>query len=178
MQSMRGLQHETSVQAAQERSTTFSAASLAGQKRHRSDADAAAGPRSQISTVAGEVRFQRAISLPRTPTRLHASKIVDLESSSEPSEWSQRKIIAATPTSTVDPELSLNHPTYGLPLQLVQNLASLGIKQIYPWQKNCLKGPGLLKGEKNLVYCAPTGGGKSLVADCKPDPAAIGRHFR
>lgn len=168
MRSMRGLQHETSVQAAQERSTTFSAASVAGQKRHRSDADAAIEPRS-ISTAAGEVHFQRAISLPRTPTRLHASKVVSLESSTEPSEWSQRKTIAATPTSTVDPELSLNHPTYGLPPQLVQNLASLGIKQIYPWQKNCLKGPGLLTGEKNLVYCAPTGGGKSLVADCKLD---------
>ncbi|WYZ34801.1 hypothetical protein EsH8_I_001077 [Colletotrichum jinshuiense] len=36
---------------------------------------------------------------------------------------------------------------------------------MYPWQKACLRGPGLLSGEKNLVYSAPTGGGKSLVAD-------------
>jgi DNA polymerase theta len=52
---------------------------------------------------------------------------------------------------------------------MVDNLASLGIKQIYPWQKSCLRGPGLLTGEKNLVYCAPTGGGKSLVADGKTE---------
>ncbi|KAM0529895.1 hypothetical protein ACHAPS_000531 [Verticillium nonalfalfae] len=38
-------------------------------------------------------------------------------------------------------------------------------KTIYPWQKACLLGPGLLSGEKNLIYSAPTGGGKSLVAD-------------
>ncbi|KAL2161489.1 hypothetical protein VTH06DRAFT_8051 [Thermothelomyces fergusii] len=74
-------------------------------------------------------------------------------------------MFAATPTSTVDPLLSLSHPDYGLPEQLVENFAALGIKTIYPWQKQCLCGPGLLDGEKNLVYSAPTGGGKSLVAD-------------
>ncbi|KAF4781662.1 DEAD/DEAH box helicase [Colletotrichum scovillei] len=28
---------------------------------------------------------------------------------------------------------------------------------MYPWQKACLRGPGLLAGERNLVYSAPTG---------------------
>ncbi|KAI4149896.1 MAG: hypothetical protein L6R39_002399 [Caloplaca ligustica] len=41
----------------------------------------------------------------------------------------------------------------------------MGIRSIYPWQSSCLLGRGLLTGEKNLVYTAPTGGGKSLVAD-------------
>ncbi|KAL2142320.1 hypothetical protein VTI28DRAFT_1329 [Corynascus sepedonium] len=82
-----------------------------------------------------------------------------------PSEYSQRQIFAATPTSTVDPLLSLSHPAYGLPVKLVANFAALGIRTIYPWQKQCLLGPGLLDGEENLVYSAPTGGGKSLVAD-------------
>ncbi|KAL8738438.1 MAG: hypothetical protein Q9181_000752 [Wetmoreana brouardii] len=41
----------------------------------------------------------------------------------------------------------------------------MGIRNIYPWQSSCLLGRGLLSGEKNLVYTAPTGGGKSLVAD-------------
>ncbi|KAL1841295.1 hypothetical protein VTJ49DRAFT_7240 [Mycothermus thermophilus] len=85
--------------------------------------------------------------------------------SGEPSEYSQRQAWAATPTATIDPRLSLAHPGYGLPQKLVANLLSLCIKSIYPWQKACLLGPGLLNGERNLVYSAPTGGGKSLVAD-------------
>jgi DNA polymerase theta len=80
-------------------------------------------------------------------------------------EYSQRKAISATPSSSVDPRLSLSHPLYGLAPDLIANLSGLGIKNIYPWQKNCLLGPDLLTGEKNLVYSAPTGGGKSLVAD-------------
>ncbi|KAJ4401100.1 hypothetical protein N0V85_005599 [Neurospora sp. IMI 360204] len=82
-----------------------------------------------------------------------------------PSEYSQRRALPSTPTSTSDPFLSLSHPAYKLPKQLVANFTSLGIKSIYPWQKQCLLGPGLLSGAKNLVYSAPTGGGKSLVAD-------------
>jgi CRISPR/Cas system-associated endonuclease/helicase Cas3 len=85
--------------------------------------------------------------------------------SNEQSEYSQRKAWAATPTSTQDPYLSLDHPAYDLPPKIVENLFSMGIKSIYPWQKACLLGPGLLSGERNLVYSAPTGGGKSLVAD-------------
>ena len=44
-------------------------------------------------------------------------------------------------------------------------MASLGIKSIYPWQSDCLIRSGALGGEKNLVYTAPTGGGRSLIAD-------------
>ncbi|KAK3300942.1 uncharacterized protein B0H64DRAFT_27338 [Chaetomium fimeti] len=102
------------------------------------------------------------------PPRLAASRIEYADGSvirEQPSEYSQRQVFAATPTSTVDPLLSLLHPAYGLPAQLVANFAALGIKTIYPWQKQCLGGPGLLEGDRNLVYSAPTGGGKSLVAD-------------
>lgn len=61
--------------------------------------------------------------------------------------------------------LTLDNPCYGLPAALVANFASLGVKSIYPWQASCLLGQGLLTGERHLVYTAPTGGGKSLVAD-------------
>lgn len=81
------------------------------------------------------------------------------------SEYSQRKFLAATPGPADDPLLSLSHPRYGLPDSLVWNLSSLGINAIYPWQCNCLSGRNILAGTKNLVYTAPTGGGKSLVAD-------------
>lgn len=174
MKSMQGLLHETSLQAAQERQTTFATTSTVGQKRNFSSSNAAsnsasgAAPYNVPSTTNGTgVQFQRASSLPAVPAQLSASRIINLEETQGISEYSQRRIIAATPTSSYDPELTLAHPTYGLSPHLVRNFSSLGIKQIYPWQKSCLKGPGLLTGEANLVYCAPTGGGKSLVADCE-----------
>lgn len=81
------------------------------------------------------------------------------------SEYTQRKLLAATPGPAEDPLLSLSHPRYGLPDSLVQNFSALGINGIYPWQAACLSGRQILAGTKNLVYTAPTGGGKSLVAD-------------
>ncbi|KAL8774737.1 MAG: hypothetical protein Q9209_000676 [Squamulea sp. 1 TL-2023] len=78
---------------------------------------------------------------------------------------SQKTQHSWNPTSSLNPLLNLSHSRYGLPEPLIQNLASLGIEYIYPWQSSCLLGRGLLTGEKNLVYTAPTGGGKSLVAD-------------
>ncbi|KAM4054853.1 DEAD/DEAH box helicase [Hirsutella rhossiliensis] len=164
MKSMQGLLHKTSLQQAQERrQASLAPSSVAGHKRSWSNNDGDALSHSNPSH--GAVQFQRAISLPATPARLAASSIIHLSDAVAVSEYSQRKFIAATPTSSRDPELDLAHPFYDLPPQLVTNFASLGIKQIYPWQRNCLKGPGLLDGQKNLVYCAPTGGGKSLVAD-------------
>ncbi|KAH7162747.1 P-loop containing nucleoside triphosphate hydrolase protein [Dactylonectria estremocensis] len=162
MEGMRGLLHTTSVDAANDQRTIFAANPIVGVKRSWSNE---AGPSSKPSDSRSTVQFQRAISLPSAPPRFSASRIVDLQPSHGVSEYSQRRLIAATPTASCDPELLLSHPTYGLPKQLVDNFAALGIQQIYPWQKACLKGPGLLTGEKNLVYCAPTGGGKSLVAD-------------
>ncbi|KAK7226028.1 hypothetical protein V2G26_014031 [Clonostachys chloroleuca] len=165
MNSMQGILHKTSLTAANdERSTTFTTVtSHAGQKRSWSASDT---PSNQQGISRGPVQFKRASTASSVARRLSASPIVNLETPEEgPSEWTQRVAISATPTSDYDPELSLAHPLYGLPPRLVQNFASLGIKQIYPWQKNCLKGPQLLSGSKNLVYCAPTGGGKSLVAD-------------
>lgn len=107
------------------------------------------------------------IKPPSGPPPLTASIIeyADPVKARIPSEYSQRRALPSTPTSTSDSFFSLSHPVYKLPKQLVANFASLGIKSIYPWQKQCLLGPGLLSGDKNLVYSAPTGGGKSLVAD-------------
>lgn len=102
-------------------------------------------------------------------SRLRASEIREVgptnEGASKPSVYTQRVRLASTPGISQNPLLSLSHPSYGLPDTLVRNFAALGIKSIYPWQSSCLLGRGLLTGEKNLVYTAPTGGGKSLVAD-------------
>lgn len=183
MKSMQGLLHETTLQTAQGKqqaglSSAAPSSASAGQKRSWSSGDGgnshylnAGNPPKQGGPA---VQFQRAPSfIPGRPKRLNPSRIINCDSGDGDgegggiSEYSQRQAISATPTSTIDPELSLSHPTYDLPTQLVENFASRGIKQIYPWQKNCLKGPGLLDGKRNLVYCAPTGGGKSLIADCK-----------
>lgn len=99
--------------------------------------------------------------------RIEASKIYRLTSGPDISnnEQPSRQISVFTPGPSQNPLLSLSHARYGLPERLVRNFASLGINSIYPWQSSCLLGRGLLNGEKNLLYTAPTGGGKSLVAD-------------
>lgn len=167
MESMRGLLHKTSVQQAQEqRSMSKGLPSRAGRKRSLSEIGSRlySPPKSELQ---GAIQFQRTVSLPHGPARLSVSQITDSSGGHGIGEYSQRHQLGATPTSTQDPVLDLSHQAYGLPPQVVQNLAMLGIKEIYPWQKACLQGPNLLSGQKNLVYSAPTGGGKSLVADCR-----------
>ena len=99
--------------------------------------------------------------------RIEASRICSLTSDPDilNNQQPSRQRSASTPGPSQNPLLSLSHPRYALPERLVKNFASLGINSIYPWQSSCLLGRGLLDGEKNLVYTAPTGGGKSLVAD-------------
>ncbi|CAL5872916.1 uncharacterized protein PFLUO_LOCUS7185 [Penicillium psychrofluorescens] len=76
-----------------------------------------------------------------------------------------KPVAAAAPGSSQNPLLSLSNLRYGLPPALTANFAALGVDRIYPWQASCLLARGLLSGERHLVYTAPTGGGKSLVAD-------------
>jgi len=96
---------------------------------------------------------------------LRAGIIRDVGSHTGRTEYSQRRELALTPTPAANALLSLSHPAYRLPPQLVVNLSRLGIHSIYPWQSECLLRSGALQGKCNLVYTAPTGGGKSLVAD-------------
>ena len=99
--------------------------------------------------------------------RIQASRICTLTSDPDILNTQQpsKQRSASTPGPSQNPLLSLSHPRYALPERLVKNLAASGINSIYPWQSSCLLGRGLLSGQKNLVYTAPTGGGKSLVAD-------------
>lgn len=103
------------------------------------------------------------------PSTLTASKVCrsphGAVDGSDDVERSQRLHGISQTNSSMNPLLTLSHPRYGLPESLVRNFVSMGIQSIYPWQSSCLLGRGLLTGEKNLVYTAPTGGGKSLVAD-------------
>ncbi|CAM9107353.1 unnamed protein product [Choristocarpus tenellus] len=61
---------------------------------------------------------------------------------------------------------ALNLETYGIPEEVVLSYSSRGVKQLFLWQAHCLRvdeGKALSGG--NLVYCAPTSGGKTLVAE-------------
>ncbi len=123
------------------------------------------GKASELADITNRGEFRRP-AIPNNLSRaLKAGDIYEIYDSKGPSEYSQRKVLGLTPSITANPLLDLSHPAYGLPEQLTSNLHSLGVKSIYPWQSECLLRSGALTGEVNLVYTAPTGGGKSLVAD-------------
>lgn len=163
-----GIWHKTSVEVAEEQGRAYHTVTttIAGQKRPRAESAHPTAPKPTILPRHTSL-VQRASSLPPGPPKLTASPIISLSPAATqgPSEYTQRREFQSTPSSSSDPLLALAHPYYGLPRSLVRNFYSLGIKIMYPWQKACLRGPGLLAGERNLVYSAPTGGGKSLVAD-------------
>lgn len=161
-----GIWHTTSVQVAHNQIAnhqTTTTTTVVGLKR---TIDEVQGASLDVATGKQTNQFLTASTLLKGPARLTASAIEYTDGEPlGPSEYTQRREVACTPRATQDPSLSLSHPIYGLPKQLVANFTRLGIKSIYPWQKHCLLGPGILTGDKNLVYSAPTGGGKSLVAD-------------
>ncbi len=156
--------HNTTVNAAKSLQANLY---RAGQKRKPDDDTLEAYPTNKIVVLPGPTYpgdFHRPTLDTAGLPRLKAGEIHDATDRGQ-SEYSQRRALALTPSPSVNPLLNLSHPSYGLPKQLVANFASLGIKSIYPWQSECLLRSGALQGGKNLVYTAPTGGGKSLVAD-------------
>lgn len=166
-QTVQGHAIETTIDLVR-KNNALHAPSVAGRKRPWEHDLAVSAPNGRHGGI------QSAMAQPRPglpPPRLQASAIHAVPTRDEPKEGtpsprlSQRRHLAPTPGPTQDPLLSLSHPRYGLPQQLISNLQSLGVHAIYPWQSSCLLGKGLLSGDTNLIYTAPTGGGKSLVAD-------------
>lgn len=139
--------------------------STVGRKRVHDEFQAPAYAHDAQINITNRASFQRPTAQEPLSKPLRAGAIRDVVKNQGPSEYSQRRALALTPAPSSNPLLSLSHPAYGLSLQLVRNLAALGINSIYPWQSECLLKSGALRGKQNLVYTAPTGGGKSLVAD-------------
>ncbi|XP_060747500.1 DNA polymerase theta isoform X2 [Tachysurus vachellii] len=54
--------------------------------------------------------------------------------------------------------------SWGLPKPVLEKYQSLGVKQMFEWQAECLTLGKVLVG-KNLVYSAPTSAGKTLVSE-------------
>eukprot|EP00926_Amoebophrya_sp_RCC4398_P007632 GSA120T00019534001.1 len=66
------------------------------------------------------------------------------------------------------PPETLSVQNYGLPFQIVKAYQDDNKGQLYEWQRDCLfagKDQEVLQGKKNLIYCAPTSGGKTFVAE-------------
>ena len=102
---------------------------------------------------------------PRLKANSIASAMIsELNVRKEPSKYSQRRIVPSTPSPDLNPLLSLAHPIYGLPESLVSNMASMGVRSIYPWQSPCLLGKGVLAGtieKANSLVNATVEDGKS-----------------
>ena len=109
----------------------------------------------QGSSIIRPVDFARPL-VGQSRGRLVASEIRPVNAAVEEDHRSIEE--QAPPSSSQNPLLSLKDPRYGLPSSLVANFASLGVSSIYGWQASCLLANGLLTGERNLVYTAPTGG--------------------
>ncbi|PYI03628.1 DNA-directed DNA polymerase theta [Aspergillus sclerotiicarbonarius CBS 121057] len=160
---------QTSVDIA--RQQTYDIAPLAGSKR---PPDPSAGndhrlvsvghPTNAPGAVGRPVDFIRpSLTLPKP--RLVASDIYPVAATLLEHNGQSPNAPPTDQELAQNPLLSLKHPAYGLPPALVSNFAEAGLNSIYQWQASCLLAPGLLKGGRHLVYTAPTGGGKSLVAD-------------
>lgn len=180
------VQHRVSTTIEQVQQQKYQSRPAAGIKRLSSEIERSTDRRtSREATIAAETvgDYRHDSKRPRLDPRngggcrLEASKIMDVGEgkSTNPSVYTQRRLLGLTQRGSQNPLLCLSHPSYDLPSTLIQNLASMGINSIYPWQSSCLLGRGLLAGERNLIYKAPTGSGKSLVADVLMLKAALRR---
>lgn len=52
-----------------------------------------------------------------------------------------------------------------LPHAILSQLEQSGVRSLYRWQRECLELPGVVAEGRNLLYSAPTSGGKSLVGE-------------
>eukprot|EP01012_Entosiphon_sulcatum_P052582 TRINITY_DN7226_c0_g1_i3.p1 TRINITY_DN7226_c0_g1~~TRINITY_DN7226_c0_g1_i3.p1 ORF type:complete len:1840 (+),score=235.77 TRINITY_DN7226_c0_g1_i3:85-5604(+) len=54
---------------------------------------------------------------------------------------------------------------WGIPAPVVAVYNLLGVRKLYPWQRACLEELAVTINGENMIYSAPTSGGKTLVAE-------------
>ncbi|KAK1545290.1 DEAD/DEAH box helicase [Colletotrichum paranaense] len=117
--------HKTSVEVAEEQGRRYHAVTttIAGQKRPRAESAHPTAPKPTILPSHTSL-VQRASSLPPGPPKLVASPIISLSPAATqgPSEYTQRRELQPTPSSSSDPLLALAHPYYGLPLLMLKRV--------------------------------------------------------
>jgi hypothetical protein len=168
-QSVHNRHAETSVDLI--RRENLATTSVAGLKRPLETTNAQNECENALPEIRTAFKTARLFTAPRRCLRASSIAPVSLPQNHQDDEnntipiSSQLHHHPSTPGPTQNPLSSLRHARYAIPEQLISNLESLGVYAIYPWQSSCLLGKGILAGETNLVYTAPTGGGKSLVAE-------------
>jgi hypothetical protein len=94
----------------------------------------------------------------KTAWRDRAASAVGMRSQGEADAWERVRCWQRGQPRGID--------RLGLPAAVVQRYGRRGIHQLHPWQMECLaSGDGAAWHGTNLVYSAPTGGGKTLVAE-------------
>jgi DNA polymerase theta len=158
---------QTSVDIA--RQQPFAVAPLAGQKRPPSgslneDTDNPS-PHAINGTSRQNLPNGQGLDFSRPQVHLPKSRLIASEICTVAGSENEQKPRPDDPSKSQGSLQSLNDPRFGLTPALVANFAAVGVTSIYQWQASCLLGEGLLEGKRHLIYTAPTGGGKSLVAD-------------
>lgn len=95
---------------------------------------------------------------------LHLQKLEESERETQlPASFVSRSTPIAAASASVPKFASVRD--CGLPVQVVEAYEKKGVSKFYEWQASCLSIPGVMEGLHNLVYSAPTSGGKTLCAD-------------
>ncbi|KAL4792975.1 hypothetical protein BDV19DRAFT_400319 [Aspergillus venezuelensis] len=172
-QSVQTTGYRTSVDIA--RQQPYVVAPLAGQKRPPSGSynenvnslksdpiidDQSSRQTGPSDNVRGSDFIRSQVNIPKS--RLVASEVRNVSGEEPPSSQKPDPSVQDLAQGSLQ---SLNDPRFDLPHSLIANFAAVGVTSIYQWQAQCLLGEGLLQGKRHLIYTAPTGGGKSLVAD-------------
>ena len=55
--------------------------------------------------------------------------------------------------------------SFGLPKEISAAYTRMGVSTPWKWQVDCLQDSGVMNGVNNLIYCAPTGSGKTFIAE-------------